>query len=105
MSIAGIALPALSAPISPCASFLSLSGLESLSEKGVRKLPLEVLEEKLKTKERGTSRLTLPLELTMETSPIAAENEQVMLPLEVCTFRFPEFWFICILPLDERNVI
>jgi hypothetical protein len=70
--------PAL--PIKPCAKFLSVMGLDSLSENGVDIFPVVDHAEKLKFKSLGTLSLILPLVAIRDISRACVPTVQVILP-------------------------
>ena len=92
--------------ITPITEFLSETEEKSLSEKGVRKLPLLVLEEKLNTRLFGILSVTLPLVVEKVASPAFSPITQRILPLEVLRFILSAAILLPdILPLEHLRFI
>ena len=99
--IAGMFSEALLPPITPCAKFRSFTGEKSLSENGVVKRPLDVLEVKLKIKLFGKLSLTPPLDVVIEIFPEGSLAVQRISPLVAFTSTEPVTKLNFIPPLDD----
>lgn len=90
---------AVSVPTAPCILFPPVNGLERELSNGVRRLPLDVFAEKLKTKVLGRLRLTLPLVVLIDMSPAFSKTVQNTLALVELMFALPFAIFASMCPL------